>query len=263
MEVHHHPDLHHKEKPWKEYLLEGLMIFIAVTLGFFAESLREHIANNEKEHQVIASLIGDLKKDTAKLNDLITIYMPAHNRWTDSVNQYIDLLPLKGNERQITMGVFNATDWNTYAPPEMALNVLKDAGAYNLIGKKKVKAEILNFNTNINEYIKYSLFLTEVEHQVDTASTALIPRKVQRLIVAKLYVNNAKNSNGFVALEDIPIDIKFKTYNKAVFVNYLQRVDEVDNVLNDMLGQYKRVFAEETKLLHVLKEEYHLEEPGK
>src|ERR1700712_2861915 len=63
MEVHHHPDLHHKEKPWKEYLLEGLMIFVAVTMGFFAESLREHIANKDKE--IIASLVRDVKKDTS------------------------------------------------------------------------------------------------------------------------------------------------------------------------------------------------------
>jgi len=260
MEVHHHPDLHHKEKPWKEYLLEGLMIFLAVTMGFFAESLREHIANKEKENQIIASLVRDLKKDTARLNDLINTYMPEHNRWTDSVNKYIDSLPLKGNERKITMAVFNATDWNTYAPPEVALNVLKDAGAFNLIEKEKVKAEILNFNTNINEYIKYSAFITEVEHKVDTASTSFTPRQVQRDVVAKLYINNAKNTNGFVEFDDIPADIKFKTYNKAVFVSYLKRVDEVDNLLNDMLGQYKRIFNEETKLLNVLKKEYHLEE---
>ena len=40
MEVHHHPKV--EKKNFKEYLLEGLMIFIAVTLGFFAESIREH-----------------------------------------------------------------------------------------------------------------------------------------------------------------------------------------------------------------------------
>jgi len=260
MEVHHHPQLDHKPKPWKEYILEGLMIFLAVTMGFFAESLREHIGNNEREKQIIASLVRDIKKDTAKLNDLIYTYMPAHNRWTDSANKYIDSLPLKVSERKITMAVFNATDWNTYAPPEIALNVLKDAGAFNLIEKEKVKAEILNLNTNINEYIKYSAFVTEVEHKVDTASTSFIPRQVQRKVIAMLYINNAKNSNGFVALEDIPADIKFKTYNKAVFVNYLKRIDEVDNLLNDMLGQYKRVFNEETKLLNVLKEEYHLKD---
>jgi nitrogen-specific signal transduction histidine kinase len=31
MEVHHHLDLHHRKKQWKEYLLEFLMLFLAVT----------------------------------------------------------------------------------------------------------------------------------------------------------------------------------------------------------------------------------------
>jgi hypothetical protein len=35
MEVHHHPDLQHKRKNFREYFLEFLMIFLAVTMGFF------------------------------------------------------------------------------------------------------------------------------------------------------------------------------------------------------------------------------------
>ncbi|MBS1918112.1 MAG: hypothetical protein JST87_17715 [Bacteroidetes bacterium] len=63
MEVHHHPQLIHKPKPWKEYILEYVMIFLAVTTGFFAESLREHISDKEKEKNYIVSLIADLKAD--------------------------------------------------------------------------------------------------------------------------------------------------------------------------------------------------------
>jgi hypothetical protein len=37
MDVAHHPQLEHKPKPFKEYLLEGFMIFIAVMMGFIAE----------------------------------------------------------------------------------------------------------------------------------------------------------------------------------------------------------------------------------
>jgi hypothetical protein len=48
MEVHHHPDIHHKPKKWKEYFLEFLMIFLAVTLGFIAENLREHLTERAK-----------------------------------------------------------------------------------------------------------------------------------------------------------------------------------------------------------------------
>ena len=260
MEVHHHPDLHHKEKPWKEYLLEGLMIFLAVTMGFFAESLREHIANKDKEKDMIASLVRDLKKDTATLNAAINLYMPHHNWWVDSLDNYVNTMPFKGNEQKITMGLFNATDWYTYAPPEVALNNLKSSGTFNLIEKDKVKSEILTFNTRIDEYIKYSEFVTGVEHCVDTASMSIMDRKVQREVIERLYISNAENRFGFVTLKDIPHEVKFKTYNKQVFINYFKKVEQVDNLLNDMLGQYKRVYAEEVKLLKVLKEEYNLED---
>jgi hypothetical protein len=67
MEVHHHPDLSHVSKSWKRYLLEGLMIFVAVTLGFFAEQLREHFVEKKHEREYALSLYNDLKTDTAVL----------------------------------------------------------------------------------------------------------------------------------------------------------------------------------------------------
>ncbi len=62
MEVHHHPEV--EKKGFKEYILEGLMIFLAVTMGFFAESLRENITNNEHVKQLSVQLVHDLKSDT-------------------------------------------------------------------------------------------------------------------------------------------------------------------------------------------------------
>jgi hypothetical protein len=71
MEVHHHPDLHHQKKPWKEYLLEGFMIFIAVMMGFIAENVREDITNNQHAHELTSLLVADLKADTSRLNKVI------------------------------------------------------------------------------------------------------------------------------------------------------------------------------------------------
>src|SRR6266496_5119467 len=61
MEVHHHPDIHHKPKKWKEYFLEFLMIFLAVTLGFFAENLREIIKDKKVIKENIESVLADLE----------------------------------------------------------------------------------------------------------------------------------------------------------------------------------------------------------
>jgi hypothetical protein len=41
MEVHHHAN-HGDKKNWKSYFWEFLMLFLAVTLGFFVENQREH-----------------------------------------------------------------------------------------------------------------------------------------------------------------------------------------------------------------------------
>ena len=68
MEVHHHP--HVEKKNFKEYFLEFLMIFLAVTMGFFAENLREHFSDKSKEKEFIVSMKEDLVSDTAQLNSL-------------------------------------------------------------------------------------------------------------------------------------------------------------------------------------------------
>src|SRR5215510_3739153 len=68
MEIHH-PKV--EKKKFKEYLLEGLMIFIAVTLGFFAENIREHLADKEKAKQGIETIITSIASDTMQLNNII------------------------------------------------------------------------------------------------------------------------------------------------------------------------------------------------
>jgi len=64
MEVHHHPQLEHKPKPWKEYLLEGCMIFLAVFMGFIAENIREHIGDNNREKEFAKALYNELRDDS-------------------------------------------------------------------------------------------------------------------------------------------------------------------------------------------------------
>jgi len=72
MEVHHHPDLHHEKKKIKEYLLEFVMIFLAVTLGFFAETIRESISERHRENDYIVGLVNNVQNDISELKGLIS-----------------------------------------------------------------------------------------------------------------------------------------------------------------------------------------------
>ena len=146
MEVHHHPNLNHKPKPWKEYLLEGLMIFIAVTMGFFAESLREYFGDREKEKQSIESVLHCLKSDTAKLNSIIT--------GNEHQVKFIDsLLTLKGKDLHdslinhrfylyATNGLF-VDDY--FKPNDAAMQQLKSSGMLRLIRKQTVIDGLLQY----------------------------------------------------------------------------------------------------------------------
>lgn len=66
MEVHHHS---HHPKKWKEYLTEFIMLFTAVTLGFFAENQREHYIEGHRAIQFMESFMEDLSKDKIEVSN--------------------------------------------------------------------------------------------------------------------------------------------------------------------------------------------------
>jgi hypothetical protein len=94
MEVHHHPDLHHEKKKWKEYFLEFLMIFLAVTLGFIAENIRESISEHERAKVFAASMLKDLEADTAQLRPYRTYFDYAASN-VDTLMQMLSSHDLK------------------------------------------------------------------------------------------------------------------------------------------------------------------------
>ncbi|HEX4371678.1 MAG TPA: hypothetical protein VHZ50_00085, partial [Puia sp.] len=71
MEVHHHAEMPHHKKKFATYFLEFLMIFLAVTMGFIAENIREHFTERSKEKQYIIGFARDLRDDTANLQHVI------------------------------------------------------------------------------------------------------------------------------------------------------------------------------------------------
>ena len=70
MEVHHPHHPTHKKK-WSEYIIEFVMLFAAVTLGFFAENVREHKIMIERKDQNLFSILQDLKQDSIFIESTI------------------------------------------------------------------------------------------------------------------------------------------------------------------------------------------------
>ena len=69
MEVHHPHHPSHKKK-WSEYIIEFVMLFAAVTLGFFVENYREHYIEKMREDQFILDIRKDIIFDSVQLSKL-------------------------------------------------------------------------------------------------------------------------------------------------------------------------------------------------
>ncbi|HEY4324774.1 MAG TPA: hypothetical protein VGN20_12335 [Mucilaginibacter sp.] len=145
MEVHHHPNV--EKKNFKEYILEGLMIFLAVTMGFFAESIREGIADRSKENEYVISMIQDAKTDTANIRKCIA----GNTKRVKSLDSLAFLCdsydPKAGNDAFIYLECRHSIihpDFVTLTDRTMAQ--LKSAGGMRLIKRKIVADSIITYD---------------------------------------------------------------------------------------------------------------------
>ena len=149
MEVHHHP--HVEKKRFKEYFLEFLMIFLAVTLGFFAEGLREHISDHEKEKQYMQSLIVDLQNDLTELQNKevrLKTFPAALNLLAADCNKTIFTDTTEREMYDLNMRYLVTTQ--IYFSDKTA-SQLKNAGGMRLIRDTKVADSILIYWQGVDD----------------------------------------------------------------------------------------------------------------
>jgi len=144
MEVHHHPQLEHKSKPWKEYLLEGLMIFLAVMMGFIAENIRETITNGEHVKQLATQLVRDLKNDTANLQENI-LYEIKLGKRIDSLYAILQQ-PIATIDKKELQWLINKTyNMKLFYPSLGAITAIKNELHIKQFSNSKISFFITNY----------------------------------------------------------------------------------------------------------------------
>jgi hypothetical protein len=152
MEVHHHPDLHHKKKHFKEYFLEFLMIFFAVTLGFLAENLRELTTNHSKEKEYIRGFIRNVQDDTANLQRIL--YFDALQvRGIDSFLRlsHADMNIDMNRKKFYHLAMNSFYNSASFTSNNATLQQLKSTGDYRLIEKDHVADSLSKYDTDNQE----------------------------------------------------------------------------------------------------------------
>jgi hypothetical protein len=124
MEVHHHSGAHHEEKHFKDYFLEFLMIFLAVTMGFLAENLREYITDNNHVEELAGQLKEDLINDTTKLTHLIA-FQQVQLRRADSLYEILTQPPANIDYKKLQNMIVDCDRLDFFYPSTGAMSTIK------------------------------------------------------------------------------------------------------------------------------------------
>lgn len=114
MEVHHPHHPTHKKK-WSEYIIEFVMLFAAVTLGFLAENLREHQIMNHRVEQNKIAILKDLQADSADISAVIAVEDSCIKRF-NRINNYLYFAKTnKINQAQLVDSIKNTSQFIAYS----------------------------------------------------------------------------------------------------------------------------------------------------
>ena len=251
MEVHHHAhnaDGHRGKKKWTHYLWEFLMLFLAVTLGFFVENQREHYIEHQREKQFIRSLVNDVKADIIHLETILK------NREIKqvSVDSLITLINLPDREKYGDGIYINAIHVSRgvgirLTPHDGTLLQLKNSGGMRLIRKRYVVDSITSYDVNVRNLIR----LGDVEDRIFYEYRDLAPFIFNGLVFDKMMDENNVSTR--------------TTYNPALLNFDQSRLDHLNYILYSIKvlnkgnrRDAKRLLQQANRLLKLLENEYHL-----
>ena len=242
MEVHHHS---HHPKKWKEYVTEFIMLFAAVTLGFFAENQREHLVEANREIQYMQSLYEDLRKDTTILNNIVrydtiqttqrppTTTLLVQNIWNPNTIKLLYRLNLK------TAGTLR------YNLSERTSAQLKNAGGMRLVENQELSNKISEYWVKSDNLKEYNTFVDDLKFKAREKSYSIFNQKYYTDVSKGLVADNAQ----------------LMTTDTFVLTEFTNRLNHINNSMKMvLLPSVDRHYKRAVELLSLLKKEYKLDE---
>jgi hypothetical protein len=249
MEVHHHPKVENKN--FKEYFLEFLMIFLAVTLGFFAENIREHFVNSDKEKIYMHSMLLDLKRDTAEVNKVIGMQRSLVKKMDSALS--IPAEKLNDIDVQDTFYhhfiYFYGWQW-TFTRYDNTISQLKNAGGFSIIQNKRVVDSISNLNITYEGNVNYI-----TDHFYSPRWQRLDEFAMQLMILPEIPLDYTDSSYN-VYLHHQEILLRYDKPQLEQLYSFI-RFEKADI---EILEYWEKLYADEaSRLIELIQKEYHLE----
>ena len=266
MEVHHPHHPTHKKK-WSEYIIEFIMLFTAVTLGFFAENIREELLIKHQTKSVLAQLHHELILDTIQIKTVEIQY----NK-NDTVSEFISFL-IKQNQLEEYKASFHLLNIyiqyrQKFNSNSIALEQLKYSGFLKSVSDDSLRYDIENYfqavkgieNGNerqslfMDKYIDdIGLYPFDLNKSYDEKVKGLDSEKGELIKNRDVFCNNIKINLSFQPTF-IPDHIVLKTFDKKKYLNIIYKLKLLrDGILN---RQYIPAYNKAVKLLQSIEKAY-------
>ena len=139
MEVHHHS---HHPKKWKEYITEFIMLFLAVSLGFMAENIREHQIEKHREIAYLKNVHEDLKLDLINIDNVFnsnTIRLQAMDTLFNIINNNTI------TNEDVYYYIRNLALRATFESSHVGLDQIKSAGGLRMVKNPEIISGIQEY----------------------------------------------------------------------------------------------------------------------
>ena len=249
MEVHAHS--HTPRKKWTHYFWEFLMLFLAVTLGFFVENQREHYIENQRAKQYASFLHSDLIKDTSSLSQRIA-YMNTGIGEIDTL-----IMVLKSPNPETFVKKIYALSTYIYSNPLFTANnstieQLKNSGSLRYFRSRALIRNFSDFDNevqNMKIIDERNLYIVEDTRKFLTQFLDLKGVPLPRILA----------SDSSLQQSSIPEVLRLYTKDRTRYEEYanlstLKQLDWINRV-----RLMTRTLNSARSLILSLKEEYHLE----
>ena len=218
------------------------MIFIAVTMGFFAESIRENINDRKKEREFVASLIGNLARDTTHFKAVIK----ENKRKLKGLDSLLSAegAPGKANASRNLYHFYGGyvSYYSIFISHDATMLQLKNSGGLNYIKNLHVTDSIIYYDMIVRAiYAAEVPYRETIKDAIDEMAKILILRKI--------------NDSSFYKSPAIPLLAQDSGQLEILY----NKISISKGWTENYLEKLERFYPFSVKLLELLKEEYDYE----
>ncbi len=268
MEVHHHAQ-HHGPKKWKEHITEFLMLFLAVSLGFLAENVREEQVVAHQTESVMSQLYHELQKDTASLRKINLVHTKQDTA-TIVLENYILNTDLEVN-KVIFFYLHNylCTREGIFETSCIALDQLKFAGILKNVKDSKlrdciekydlmllqIKARTQREEDFMNKYMDDIRIVPFDYHYRTTRDSSDSFINVKGSVMSSALIKYRNKTWDFVLNKAfIPDNLISKVFDKSIYLNRMLQLNGIRLSTNKY--QTVEIFKAGTELLQNIERVY-------